>query len=238
MDKKDKQSLNRRLLLIYVCYFVVIGLGFFLSYMPVFSRGFAAGMDAAQQEIESSSHGIEKRWYLFSVHPSLFSEHSIAIDSRYENIGIELSGYDALAAVTVSSTDPDNDPAFAMVSRNYTKTMFISMGISLSWLAILILIGVIINSLRRSIRDQRPLPDSNILYMRIIGILIIASELLKALAYHIGQQTVQQIADRTMSFINAYPIEYGNIVLGLLVLFSAEVFAIGVRLGEEQRLTI
>ena len=238
MDKKDKRTLNRRLLAIYVCYFIIIGAGFLHSYVPVFSRGFSAGMNAAQQEIESSRRGIEKRWYLFSLRPALFAEQQTALGSQYGNVGIELSSYDALASVTVTTADPDNDPALRMVSRNYLKTMLASMGISLSWLAILVLIGIIINSLRRSIRDQRTLPDSNILYMRIIGVLIIVSELLNALAYHIGQQTVAAIADTQITFTSSFPVEYGSIVLGLLVLMSAEVFAIGTVLSEEQKLTI
>ena len=225
-------------MMIYVCYFIIIGAGFIHSYMPVFTRGLAAGLDAAQQEIESSRQGIEKRWYLFSVRPAILTEHTSALDSQYDNVGIELSPYDALVSVKVTSTDPDNDPALRMVSRNYFKAMLASIGISVSWLAILVLIGVIINSLRRSIRDQRTLPDSNILYMRIIGGLIIVSELLNALAYNIGQRTVATISGQTVSFTSAFPIEYGNIVLGLLVLFSAEVFAIGTVLSEEQKLTI
>ena len=238
MEKKDKRSLNCRLLTLYVCYFIIIAAGFIHSYMPVFTRGVAAGLDAAQQEIESSRQGIEKRWYLFSVRPAILTEHTSALDSQYGNVGIELSPYDALVSVKVTSTDPDNDPALRMVSRNYFKAMLASIGISMSWLAILVLIGVIINSLRRSIRDQRTLPDSNILYMRIIGGLIIVCELLHAWAYNIGQRTVAAISGQTVSFTSAFPIEYGNIVLGLLVLFSAEVFAIGTVLSEEQKLTI
>ena len=238
MDRNDKRSLNRRLLVIYVCYLVILIAGFIHSYMPVFTRGVAAGMDAAQQEIESSRQGIEKRWYLFSVRPAILAGQTTALDSQYGNIGIELSPYDALVSVKAASADPDNDPALQMVSRNYFKATLVSIGISLSWLAILVLIGVIINSLRRSIRDQRTLPDSNIRYMRIIGGLIIVSELLNALAYNIGQSTVTAISGETLSFTSAFPIEYGNIVLGVLVLFSAEVYAIGSRLSEEQKLTI
>ena len=238
MEKNDKRSLNRRLLLLYVCYFIIIAAGFLHSYMPMFSRGFAAGLDAAQQEIESSRQGIEKRWYLFPIRQALLDEQTLALDSQYDNVGIEIGAYDAVASVRVSSADPDNDEALCMVARNYRKAMAASIGVSLSWLAILVLIGVIINSLRRSIRDQRTLSDRNIIYMRIIGGLIIVSELLNALAYNVGQRTVAAISREAVSFAGAFPIEYGNIVLGVLVLFSAEVFAIGALLSEEQKLTI
>ena len=36
----------------------------------------------------------------------------------------------------------------------------------------------------------------------------------------------------------SFPISYWNILIGVLVLFTAEVFAIGYRLSEEQKLTI
>ena len=238
MERKEKNSLNRRLLMIYVGYFIIIGAGFLHSYLPTFKWGFMAGVDAAQQEIESSRQGIEKRWYLFPVKSALYDGHGSRLDTGNRNVEVEVSAYDALATVTVCSADPDNDAALHMVTRNYRKAMAASIGLSLSWLAILVLIGVIINSLRRSIHDQRTLSDSNILYMRIIGGLIIINELLEAASYHFGQKAVTAIVGDGIKFISSYPIEYGGIVLGLLVLFSAEVYVIGATLSEEQKLTI
>ena len=47
------------------------------------------------------------------------------------------------------------------------------------------------------------------------------------------------IRDSTDIIIDtSFPISYWNILIGVLVLFTAEVFAIGYRLSEEQKLTI
>ena len=237
MKRKDKSSLNRRLLMIYVCYIVILVAAFLHSYVPAFTRGFSAGMDAAQEEIQLSQQGIEMRWYLFAVKPAVFDD-AVRADTRYGNVAMEISPYDAFASVRVSTTDPDNDPTLQFIARNYRKTMLLSTCTSLSWLAILVLIGVIINSLRRSIRDQRTLPDSNIRYMRIIGVLIVVRELFQALSFTVGQRTVAAISAVEPSFAGAFPVEYGYIVLGVLVFFSAEVFAIVTLLSEEQKLTI
>ena len=238
MKKNDKQTLNRRLLAIYVCYFIIIGAGFLHSFLPVFASGFSAGINAAQQEMELARQGIEKRWYIFSVRPDILGQLAMHPDTSSDHVAMEMDTYEALVSVTVSSADPDNDPTLQFIAGSYRKTMALSMCASLSWLAILVLIGVIINSLRRSIRDQRTLPDSNILYMRIIGCLIIVSELLGAWSICIGQQTVDALVDGGVAFAGAFPVEYGKIMLGVLVLFSAEMFAIGTALSEEQKLTI
>lgn len=224
--------------MIYVGYFIILGVGFLHNYIPTFKWGFSAGMDAAQQEIELSKQGIEKYWFLFPVKSALMHNKGVMLDTHNDNIGVEISTYDALASVTVCTTDAGNDPALRFIAGSSRKAMCASVGITILYIAILVLIGVIINSLRRSIRDQRTLPDSNILYMRIIGILIIVSELLEALSYNIGQRTVAAIAGNEIEFISSFPIEYGNIMLGLLVLFSAEVYVIGATLSEEQKLTI
>lgn len=238
MKKSDKLSLNRRLLMIYVCYFVILIAGFLHSYVPTFKWGFMAGVDAAQEEIELSKQGIERYWYLFPVKSVMQQGGGQLIETGDGNVEVEISAYDALATVAVSTTDSDNDPTLRMVAGYSRKATCASILISVSWLAVLVLIGVIINSLRRSIRDQRTPPDSNILYMRIIGALIIVQELLGGWSYHMGQKAVTAIVGERVDFISSFPIEYGNIVLGLLVLFSAEVFAIGTVLSEEQKLTI
>ena len=238
MKRNDKHTLNRRLQLIYVCYFVILIAGFLHNYLPTFKWGFMAGVDAAQEELELSKQGISKYWYLFPMKAAIMDDSGSMLETGNADVAVEVNAYDALATVSVCTTDADNDATLKMVAGYSRKTTCASILISLSWLAILVLIGMIINSLRRSIRDQRTLPDSNILYMRIIGCLIIVSELLGAASYHFGQKAVETLAVGRIEFISSFPIEYGSIVLGLLVLFSAEVFAIGTMLSEEQKLTI
>ena len=64
--------------------------------------------------------------------------------------------------------------AFKVMGNNvYCYLLMVITG--LSYLTILVLIALIINSLRKSIRDEQPLRHSNILRTRAIGILILVA---------------------------------------------------------------
>lgn len=238
MERQEKRTLILRLMAIYVCYLIVIGAGFIHSVLPLFKAGFDQGVNAAEEYLVLSQQGIERKWYLFPVRPVLLDDQLPMTGSQYDNVQMNISAAEAIAAVTVTTKTGEHNAAAEMISNCYTHTMLLSTAGIVAWLAILVLIGVIINSLRRSIRDQRTLPDSNIIYLRIIGGLIIVRELLSAMSYNIGQRTVAMISDGGVEFSGSFPVEYGYVVLGLLVLFSAEVYAIGSLLSEEQKLTI
>ena len=90
----------------------------------------------------------------------------------------------------------------------------------LLYLAIIVLMFVIIHSLRRSIREERTLDKRNVWYLRAIGMLTIVTELIS--------DTVDA----------GFHVSYAMIIMGILILFAAEVFAIGQNLSEEQKLTI
>jgi len=240
MDRKEKRSLSRRLLTIYVCYFIILGAGFMHSFVPMFSSAFAEGWNRAAQDMELERRGIDRGSMLFTVKPRPFSGKWLDIASQSEHLGMRADIEEAIVDITVADMSAADAETVRLLTRSYRMTTYIEFAVMFAWLAILILIGCIINSLRKSIRDERPLSDRNIAYTRAIGILIIAAELLSALELHIGHRTVESLvpADSMLGTGAAFPIEYGNIVLGLLVLFSAEVFAIGTRLSEEQEYTI
>ena len=55
-------------------------------------------------------------------------------------------------------------------------------------------------------------------------------------AYHCTARTL--LEGSPLQVAASFPLNYWNIVMAILVLFSAEVFSIGSRLSEEQKLTI
>lgn len=239
MDRKEKRSLNRRLLGIYICYFVILGVGFMHSFAPVFSSAFSEGWNRATRDIELERQGIEHKSMLFSVRPSVFGGW-VGLESDFEHIGLRANVCEALVDVEVSDCTKADSDTVALLTRSYNRTTYIEFARMFAWLAILILSACIINSLRKSIRDGRTLADSNITLTRIIGILIIAAELLSAWELHTGHTAVGEImrAGTTLSVESTFPVDYSNLVFGLLVIFAAEVFAIGTRLSEEQEYTI
>ena len=98
---------------------------------------------------------------------------------------------------------------------------------------------LIIHSLRRSIRDERPLDKRNVWYLRLIGLLTILSEVISSLiGYAMNLQAERLLAGSKWMVASSFELSYSTIIMGILILFSAEVFAIGQNLSEEQKLTI
>ena len=98
---------------------------------------------------------------------------------------------------------------------------------------------VIIHSLRRSIREERPLDRRNVRYLRMIGFLTIATELLEdLLGWIMNTRAAELLAGTGYSVDTSFHVSYTLIIMGILILFAAEVFAVGQNLSEEQKLTI
>jgi len=68
---------------------------------------------------------------------------------------------------------------------------------------------------------------------------LIVWELANAFILHINQcNAVELLAGTQYEVLNRFPLNYWNLIIGMLFLFMAEVFAIGTQLSEEQKLTI
>lgn len=230
MKKMEKRAMNRRLLWICVGYFLVLGLAFMHSFMPMVGRAVRTGYNLAVEHNES--------WYLASVQPELFSSPWVEMPSASESVRLEGTLYEGFVNIIVDAeAQPELDAALALCDRAISTFDWLSM---LSWIAILILTALIINSLRKSVRDQQPLPQGNITLMRIIGGLIIFDQLCVATSYALSHKMVRMAASPEVAgYASTFStIEYGQVILGLLILFAAEIFALGSRLSEEQKLTI
>lgn len=240
MDKREKRALNQRLLIIYVCYFIILGIGFFHSFMPLFTNAFRAGWREAEQQMALAEQGIEQQTLTFTVQPKIFAGKSVDMTTKYDYIQVKAEASEAITDVKITITDKTDHALVESLHNKLVASTYLGIASGLSWIAILIIIAVIINSLRKSIHNQRPLPVANIGYTRLIGVLVIADELFRAFEIYIGHRAMRQVldSDAVIQIGQNFPIEYGSIVLGLMIIFSAEVFAVGTKLSEEQEFTI
>ena len=128
-------------------------------------------------------------------------------------------------------------PFKVMGNNSFCYLLMVITG--LSYLTILVLIALIINSLRKSIRDEQPLRHSNILRTRAIGILILVGELSEAfMKYLNNNEAVRLLEGTSFEVVQTFPLSYWNVIVGILFLFMAEVLSLGTQLSEEQKLTI
>ena len=220
---QNKKRLHRHLLLIYIIYFAALIVGFAASFVPDFSRGWRDAQDTL--EIEIPQGGIR----------SYYVSEPVVIEGLPASIEPTISRIDLRVQVDEAYTLGN---AFKVMGNNvYCYLLMVITG--LSYLTILVLIALIINSLRKSIRDEQPLRHSNILRTRAIGILILVAELSEALMKYISNTEAARLLEGTsFEVVGTFPLSYWNVIVGILFLFMAEVLSLGTQLSEEQKLTI
>lgn len=227
---QNKKKLYKHLIVIYILYFVVLLAGFIFK-LPSFTSGFNAGMRQANREVgQGDLHS-----YLVTADVINGETGCIAIDGLPEHVKPRFAELllfvEEPGALTMQN-------AFRIHADNgYVYLLMLVAG--LSYLAVFVLIALIINSLRKSIRDEQPLRQGNIMRTRAIGILLVAAELCNALALYLNHcKAAELLAGTEYEVMSGFPIKGWNLIVGLLFLFMAEVFSIGTQLSEEQKLTI
>lgn len=187
---------------------------------------------------DAGKHGIAQHTYFLAARlqndqsneilfPIETGHASISTEAEYTGVNIYVK------------TDENSDPTVvrALNKINYTLLLFIPA--LLAKLSILILVALIINILRKSVRDEQPLPGRIIIYTRAVGFLLILAEVCAGFGVYIYHCTARTLLEGSpLQVAASFPLNYWNIVMAILVLFSAEVFSIGSRLSEEQKLTI
>lgn len=237
---QNKKTLLRRLLAIYVAFFAVIIADIALEMGPGFARGWSEGNEIGTDMTRSWATGTPRKIYMLEgicitdspadlvAAPALAP--GIRLESRIRKIGL-----------TIEEEAPDASIAslvFGSIGGNgwlYLAVMLCGM----AYLAIIVLMFLIIYSVHRSIREECTLERHNIWLLRIIGLLAIATELIDdTVAWCMNSRAAELLVGSGYAVDTAFHVSYSRILLGVLILFAAEVFAVGQNLSEEQKLTI
>ncbi len=238
MDKVEKKSLRRHLLAIYVFYFIVLVAGCIHSLVPDITATLFMGNRATTEDtITQEEHGLEQFTYclMARIVPNDASRLSIIRDTD----SVLLAEAELGTINLYVPTNKDTDPEVLRRLENTDYTLFFFLPALLAKLVVLILIAIVINIIRKSIRDEQPLSKRVSIYARTIGLLLIFSEVcVSAGNYMYNHATEFLLQGSGLEVATAFTLDYWNIFMAVLVLFSAEVFSIGIRLSEEQKLTI
>lgn len=156
MDKKQKKSLRRHLLVIYIFYFLALAAGFIHSFVPHVSSSLATGWQAASEDIRmQEKHGIAQHTYFLAARlqnaqsdetlfPIETGHASISTEAEYTGVNIYVK------------TDENSDPTVVRTLNRINYILLLSIPALLAKLSILILVALIINILRKSVRDEQP----------------------------------------------------------------------------------
>lgn len=235
---QNKKSLLQRLLVIYITFFIVLAVSIAHSILPEFSRNFNKGAKMGQDIASKWQSGTPRMIYMLG-------DVEVSGQREFEIEGLP-EGITAQGSVRNINLIVEQDSegisamglAFRSIGGNVWLYVLVMLG-SLSYIAIIVLMFLIIHSIRRSIREETPLAKRNVWCLRVIGMLTILTELCRDMVdWSLSTRAAELLASSGYSVDTIFHVSYANIIMGILILFAAEVFAIGQNLSEEQKLTI
>ena len=221
---QNKRRLYKHLMIIYVFYFVALVIGFLSTIAPSFSSGWRE----AQQTMDTD---FVRTYYVYAPLRASGSELP-AVEGVGANTSVSVDN--VRLRVTVPEKYTVSNSLKVMANNGFAYLLSMLTGVA--YLAVFILIALIINSLRKSIRDEQPLRHGNIGRTRAIGILMLVAALSESFINIREAATLLQ--GSALQVDTTFPLNYWNIIVGILMLFMAEVLVVGTQLSEEQKLTI
>ncbi len=238
---QNKKSLLQRLLVIYITFFIVLAASIAHSVLPNFTKGYSEGARMGHEMLRDLESGTPRMIYMLTAVPV---ERGAEFEIGHGNADCpsrSVRGRATQIALTVGEDAPGISVCgMAFRSIGGRTWMYACMMLSMcSFLAIIVLMFLIIRSLRRSIREERTLDRRNVTMLRTIGALTILSEALHDLVeWSMARRAAELLAGSGYTIDTGLHVSYTTLIMGILILFAAEVFAIGQNLSEEQRLTI
>lgn len=228
---QNKRRLYKHLMIIYVFYFVALVIGFLSTIAPSFSSGWRE----AQQTMDTDfTQGDVRTYYVYAPLRASGSELP-AVEGVGANTSVSVDN--VRLRVTVPEKYTVSNSLKVMANNGFAYLLSMLTGVA--YLAVFILIALIINSLRKSIRDEQPLRHGNIGRTRAIGILMLVAALSESFMKYINiREAATLLQSSALQVDTTFPLNYWNIIVGILMLFMAEVLVMGTQLSEEQKLTI
>lgn len=235
---QHKKTYLQRLLAIYIAFFAVLVIALGHEVIPSFTRGHHDGVAMSGELLRDFDQQEPHAFYVFFDIP-VSCTAPVLIETADSTRRI--SGCTTHMRLEVSEPTENQsfvDLAFKMIGGSKWIYLLILLS-TLSYLAIIVLMWFIIGSVRRSIREERPIGRADVWRLRSIALLTILSELFSRLwTWEMARRAASLLAESSYTVDTSFELSYGVLMMGLLLLFAAEIFAVGRDLGEEQRLTI
>lgn len=235
---KTKQQILKRINLLYYIFFAVI-----LTSVVVgvsgrdFRAGFKAGYNSALHGDSLSKVGYEHVQHYTFVQNDISAKTGydlplkVAADSSYA-----VKGRVNLIDLEVQSRDK---ALFASDNKTVTLAVVLLFVAAATYIAVFVVLFKILISLRRSAREGNLFAKRNIFRIRLIALLLIAASVVSDLAVYLRDTVALKYLEGTQfTGYVGFPITFREILLGMLILFVAEIFAVGYDLTEEEKFTI
>ncbi len=240
-------SLQKRVLAIYIACIAIVAASFVSGFRP-FAKGYQKGQALAAEQLEAT---FVNRMEEESSIPVLLMGVPVCepLPVTIDTLSSPDVWWATTGEVTLMVSRHVDNPDFESVSsvlRNLLSLIggspvvyLLILSTVLIALAIIILLGWTLHSLYRSARNGEVFSTGNIRRIRTVGLLLIVNELCTAASkWSMARQAARAISTDAICIDTSFPLSYWNLLTGVLVILIAEIFAIGYKLSEEQKLTI
>ncbi len=218
----------QRITALYVLFFVVIAIGIF-PLAESFKDGWKAGYNDAVKVKRSETQGKSAE-IIYEV-PVVYQGLSFDIPV-YNSGGVEVHARPS--AVDLEIVTPEGEEI-----KGLNGSMFFVIIAGGMYIAVFVIIFIILTSLRGSVKRGGLMKRSVIVRTRAIAILLICASLSFSLSRYLENKAMSGfLAGSGFSISVHFPFDFLQIGTGILIFVIAEIFAIGHKLSEEQRLTI
>lgn len=224
--KTHKQKIIRRINLLYIFFFsIVLGYCIYEVSSHEFQAGFKEGLLAGKN---SCKEPLFKTYTVFDVplkreagvyNTLIREDDNLQLNARVTNIDLKIEG--------------------EKVFRENLLGSFLWRILSFfCYIAIFIIVIIMLILLRTSLRTGNIFDRLHISFVRSIGILLIIGSFLNDLARYLEIHRVSELLQGTLWQTSLNVFSFRDILIGVLILVIAEIFAIGYDISEDQKLTI
>ena len=238
---ENKRNLRVRITILYIVYFATLLGGVIYNSGPAFVRGAKLGGKANDALFESINTDVLRSSNIYIDVPSVSGKaiDSFEVDDD-KNTSVTMIASRCDILVTQDAGDDISIFDIIFSSIGGSAALYIgSLAIMAMYIIIFVLIFMTIHSLHKSVRHDLPLSPKCVWYTRAIGLLLIVINVLDSWGQWIMSNGAAKYLDGTDFTVNTqFTLNYYAIMMAVLIIFTAEIFSIGSKLGEDQKLTI
>lgn len=221
---QHKKRIYKRLMVIYIIYFLALAFGLTSDFLSNFYPNNERREGSASETYE----------YFVSA-PLTDSPGEIRIEGLSGNITPSID--QIRLRVTTNEKQSFSNSLSTLADSKLALTLLLVSEIAA--ISMFVLFALIINSMRKSIRDEKPIPHSNIVRTRWIGSLMILAVFCNSgIQYINSQKAVELLTGTDFHVLTSFSFDYWNTIIAILFIFMGELFSIGQQMSEEQKLTI
>lgn len=240
-EMSSKKALQNRILVLYIVFFAVIVASFIFGTLGSdLSKGYNDGQRIGESIAANIRDNNNRSINLFYDLPN--SNPDLELDVRNLNLpeGTEIKARVNKIDLIVESDNTDRSTLGIMTSvTGSPMTLILSWILMLCYITVIVMFFLIILSLRRSIKSESVFNRKNIIRTRVIGYVLIICALLHSLIEFTAIKSANKWLEGSSIVLNtSFRIDFWDVLLGVIILFIAEIFSIGYDLSQEQRLTI